>query len=185
MISRDRSRPDRNWDWGRLIPVLIIFGGRLRRGRLFQMTVGSDQRPAAMVALLENERWPADHLMTASFLWFVSTAPRALLETSDGNGSGCTPRLVGRAARQIAVIVALSGAAEGRLWLHADPRGGQPLFDWYSNLGMAIVDPQSVPILPGYNASLPPRTNDGRYFCLDAAAAQRLHDEYSPLKRYL
>jgi hypothetical protein len=57
LIDRGPARADVRWDWVVEIPALVFYGGRRRSPRMFQITVGPDNRPAAMIALLENERW--------------------------------------------------------------------------------------------------------------------------------
>ncbi|TGD96124.1 hypothetical protein [Methylobacterium nonmethylotrophicum] len=69
------TRPDTNWNWQRNIMPLILLGMGHRGGRLFQVTVGTDERPAAMIALLSRERWCLDAGKSATFVFFLSAAP--------------------------------------------------------------------------------------------------------------
>ncbi|TGD99872.1 hypothetical protein [Methylobacterium nonmethylotrophicum] len=84
------------------------------------------------------------------------------------------PKMIGRAALDVAACIALN-ECEGRLWLHADPKGGPRLLSWYRNLGMEIVDPATYPTLPGFSSG---RFNDGRYLNFDRDAALRFHDSH-------
>ena len=119
--------------------------------------------PAAMVALLERERW-FDGGGLATFVWYLSTAPSHLLQL-EVNGSRTVPKLVGRAAIDSAMVV----SAGGKLWLHADPRGVD-LMLWYGTIpGLTRISERQFSILPG-----PPvvrRRNDGRYFAAPSSTS--------------
>ncbi len=81
------------------------------------------------------------------------------------------------AALDVAVVVSLRGAAQGRLWLHAAPEGGGRLLEWYQARGLERV-PRTT-ILPGPRIGT--RHNDGRYFRLTEESAKTvMHslDEY-------
>lgn len=180
-IAQTPSRPDADWNWRRIIPVLTFVGAHRRGGRIFQMTVGPDEKPAAMVAILETERWYADTSLPATFLWFLSTAPAQCLSIVDDRGVTLSPKLIGRAAFDIAVTIARESEGKGRLWLHADPKGGSTLMSWYTtDIGMSIVDPSVHPRMPG-DPIRGGRPNDGRYLFLDehdADVAYRAMSQY-------
>lgn len=175
VIARRTSRPDAAWNWPMLIQPLTLLGGLRRGGRLFQVTIGAEQKPAAMIALLSNERWFEDWSQPATFLWFLSAAPPEALSFEDARGVRIKPRQVGRTAFDVALTVALQSAGKGRLWLHADPLGGDKLMAWYRlTIGMRIIDPVRYPKLPG-DAIRRTRPNDGRYLYLDEPSALQTH----------
>ena len=160
------SRPDSDWNW-RLIAKLLRLG-RFRRPRLLQLRVGEKSLPAAMVALLERERW-FDGGGLATFVWYLSTAPSHLLQV-EVSGSLGVPKLVGRAAIDAAMVVSATGEAGGKLWLHADPRGVD-LMLWYGTIpGLTRISERQFSILPG--PPLVRRRNDGRYFAAPASTSQ-------------
>ncbi|MCJ2036864.1 hypothetical protein [Methylobacterium sp. J-068] len=175
VIARDRRRADVAWNWPNIIRPMTMAVGVRRGGRLFQMTIGDEQRPAAMISLLTKERWFADRRQPATYLWFLSRAPTETLTFRDRDNAAFTPRQVGQAAFDVALTIALESAGQGRLWLHADPIGGDKLLRWYSQMtGMRTIDPGDYPKLPG-DAVRGDRNNDGRYLYLDEKGAERTH----------
>ena len=160
-IRVDGARPDRDWDWVWEIPILTFAVGVARRPRIFQLSLALDDFPLGMIALLENERWPTDHAQPAVYVWYVTGAPFAAVA---GRGD---PKLRTAATLDIAVTIGLNSAADGRLWLHAAPEGGDTLLRWYTEKGFEQVAGHIV--LP--SGLLVPRENDGRYFQLTATAA--------------
>lgn len=163
-IATDPTRTDRAWDWRRRIPLIAFGGGFARRPRLFQLHTDPGDFPLGMIALLENERAIGDEASSAVFVWYLAGAPEAAVQ-AHGN-----PRAITTAVLDIAIQVGLHGQADGRLWLHADPGGGDRLLDWYQAKGLEMV-PQDT-TLPG--PAIVGRPNDGRYFRLDEARARRV-----------
>jgi hypothetical protein len=162
LIARDPDMPDRAdraWNWRRIRGLARVAGQR-RQPRFFQIRCGEDERPAAMVLLLADERWPGNRRHPAVFLWYLSVATRGYLTYPDGT----RPLDVGLAAIDTAVVVSLTGDAKGRLWLHADPNAGQPDLCRYYGLtaNMGRIPSIAVPVLP--SSFLKPRHNDERYF---------------------
>jgi hypothetical protein len=159
-IAGDLARTDRDWDWGWITP--LTFGiGRRRRPRMFQLCLAADDFPLAMISLLENERWIGDHSRAAVFVWYMAGAPAKAVEDKGA------PRLLTAAVLDVAVSVSLNGAAQGRLWLHAAPEGGERLLSWYDGRGLERVPGGTI--LPG--PIVHSRTNDGRYFRLTPTTA--------------
>jgi hypothetical protein len=161
-IAGDLARADRDWDWRWQIPMLTFGGGMARRPRMFQLCLAADDFPLAMISLLENERWIGDHSQSAVYLWYLAGAPAKAVERCG------KPKLLTAAALDIAVSVSLNGPAQGRLWLHAAPEGGDTLVNWYHSRGLEAVPKNSS--LPGPRLS--ERINDGRYFRLTPTTAR-------------
>ncbi len=132
---------------------------------MFQLRMAWNKFPLGMISLLENERWLDDHTRPAVFVWFLAAAPAEALSPLDTGQS--VPQLLTSATLDIAVTVSLNGPAGGRLWLHADPGGGDTLFNWYLNLGLENVGVRTI--VP--SARLLGRENDGRYFRLTPTTA--------------
>ncbi len=167
-----RDRADREWNWNQHRVVALLAGAR-RKPRFFQIRVGSDNRPAAMMLLLGNERWPGEETLPATYLWYLSVATRGFLTYPDGS----RPIDVGLAAIDAAITVSLRSAAGGRVWLRADPNAGQPDLCKYYGLSanMARVPAPAVPRLPGYirkGLLMKVRPNDGRYFAFTPELAR-------------
>jgi hypothetical protein len=170
---QETNRADANWKWHSRIAPIVFYGGFRRRPRIFQMTIGRDKVPAAMIAILEEERWVENSSENAVFLWFLSTAPDAYWQTVVNDLPGM-PKLVGRAALDVALTIALDGLTAGKLWLHADPKGGHGLRAWYgTDCGMTCLGKRAFPTLPGFSPSI--RSNDGRYFCFTEETAKWAH----------
>ncbi len=163
-------RADSQWNWTR-IAGLYLRAGLFRKPRLLQLRVGQRRLPAAMVALLEAERW-FDGGGQATFVWYLSTAPTDLLQV-EVNGVMAVPKLVGRAALDAAMVVSASCGAGGKLWLHADPKGVD-LISWYSSIpGLTRVSERQFSELPGspIPIRIAQRKNDGRYFASHASTS--------------
>ncbi len=162
-IDKSGPRADQGWDWRKI--ALLLWGAGMRRGpRLFQLQVGPELRPVAMLALLENERWVNDPQRPAVYVWYLSTAPRSISSATGVDGSPCTPGLVGKAALDVALCVSQASDGGGRLWLHADPNGGDSLIQWYGLDAHATRIPDiGLPFLPG-DGIRGARPNDHRYF---------------------
>ena len=160
-IRPDPGRVDRNWDWRWQIPLITFGGGLVRRPRMFQLCRASDAFPLGMLALLENERSINDHAQSAVYVWYLTGAPDNAVRDRGA------PKGITTAVLDIAVTLSLNGPAQGRLWLHAHPVGGERLLDWYRSRGLASVPPDTI--LPG--PAIVGRPNDGRYLHLDEAGA--------------
>ena len=170
-IRPDPDRADRDWDWKWQIPILSLGTILQRRPHIFQLCLEENGFPIAMVALLERERWIADHRVPAVYVWYLTGAPATAVQE---HGS---PKLITAAALDIAIIVSLEGGSRGHLWLHAAPEGGDRLLRWYANRGLDRVSIE----LPLPGPRLVPRQNDGRYFWLrpeKATVASGLMEEY-------
>lgn len=159
-IDKDPQRPDAGWNWPYVIAPFTLFGGWRRTCRIFQISLRDDNLPAAMIAILQNERWFDDEHEQAVFLWYLSTAPASMLTKIDSFGAAHYPTMIGTAALDIALCVALD-ECEGRLWLHAASGGGDKLLNWYAQKGMRNIDRRQHATLPGFGKG---RKNDGRYF---------------------
>lgn len=178
LIKRDQSRPDANWNWPFNIIPIVLFGHPHRRGRIFQITLGTERRPAAMIAVLTNERWCLDPQKSAAFVFYLSAAPAAWLGMHDASGNPITPKMVGQATLDVALCIALN-ECDGRLWLHAAPQGGTTLLNWYQHCGLQLVDPGRHSSLPGFIIG---RINDGRYLCIEGDASRQAYAAHSQFR---
>lgn len=96
-----------------------------------------------------------------AFAWLLTTAPDEHLEA---NGIPSTLAL-GKVLLDVIIQVSLATNCEGRVILHADPRGGPGLLVFYSRSMMQLLDPAQVPRV------VLNRKNDGRYFHFDEGRA--------------
>ena len=138
IISKDQSRPDRNWDW------LTIFGKTSVVTRLASF-LGQRQKtyciiardlkgisfPIGLLHLVQGYRWVLDHNDKSTFLWYLAAAPRSVIDER----FAIRPRMMA-AFIDIGLVVSMNDGNEGRVFLHADPAGGSKLEASYVRGGM-------------------------------------------------
>lgn len=95
------------------------------------------------------------------FAWLLTTAPDEHLEANGIPGA----LALGRVLLDVVIQISLATSSEGRVMLHADPRGGPGLLIFYSRSMMLLLDPAQVPRV------VLNRKNDGRYFLFDEGRA--------------
>ncbi|WP_145701894.1 hypothetical protein [Azospirillum baldaniorum] len=177
VIDSIPNRADAGWDWNLKIPMAAFMGGMVRQPRLFQVTAGPSAHPAAMIAILLNERcfYSAG---PAAFLWYLSTAPDPCIKVQTRGGRIDSPGMLGLAALDVALTLSLHSPCNGRMWLHAAPQGGNALLHWYGLSAVANrVPSESYGTLPG--APFMGRRNDERYFAFTTETALWAHARFS------
>lgn len=171
VIDATPGRADRGWLWPRLFSKLVpLHRGVMSRPITPLCIEVQDDRgdivPAAMLLLCENYPWLAQKnpRELSTFTWFLTSAPDWAL----GNLRVPNPPKLGTALIDSALVNSLTTGNQGRMWLHAAPAGGTFLMGWYANTAGMTNHPANLPLPIWW------RQNDGRYFSLDAATAQRL-----------
>lgn len=91
----------------------------------------------------------------AVFVWYISTAPARVLQLY--MRTAFVPKALGQASLDIAITRSFMAGLGGRIGLHADPKGGTELMEWYkgrkmTNFPAGLKLPRSI------------RVNDGRFF---------------------
>ena len=124
--------------------------------------------PVALLRMVSNYICLDQPEKQAPFIWYMSRAPASALqklEISDRRllDDNLIPKMMGQIMLDTALIHSIRYFYQGNLGLHADPKGGTQLFEWYKNQGM-----NNIPIPQGYNGY---RTDDGRYFCYNSINA--------------
>jgi len=179
------SRADHNWHWTRirvLLPLAQSLIKRrcraltilLRRDRIWQepWEAGPPKPedepkaiPAAMVLLIESYPWllPTARKRQSTFTWFMAAAPKKVLQ---GLGVFATPSL-GSILLDTALITSMALGYRGRMWLHANRRGGQRLFDYYSKKCNLLNVSDGFPLPSG-------SLSDGRHFYATSKIAKQL-----------
>ncbi len=178
------SRVDHHWSWPR-IRVLLPLAQSLIKRRCRALTVLLQRDliwqepwegppkiedepkaiPAAMILLIESYPWllPTARKRQSTFTWFIASAPKKVLQEL---GVFTTPSL-GSILIDTALITSMTLGHRGRMWLHADHRGGQRLFDYYSkkcnlpNVGHGFPLPSGL-------------LSDGRHFYATSTIAKQL-----------
>jgi hypothetical protein len=170
--GQKRRRVDEKWNW----PYQIEFcraAGLWRGPRVYQLTVGKEEQPAAMVFLLRKERW-IDPGAGAVYVWYLSTAPDSVLSVTTLSGGMGVPGLVGLAALDIGIVESMNAGWKGRLSLHAEP-DGEPLAlpEWYALRSCATRIPsESHRRLPGVGGWTRDNGPNSHYFAFTVESAQ-------------
>jgi hypothetical protein len=115
------------------------------------------------------ERYPDLHdpERESVFLWYLSPAPEEFFQSGRGRVLECFPKALMAVGMDMAITHSYNVMRRGRVGLHAAPKGGQALFDWYSDpaRGGMISIPPAGRLAGGW------RRNDGRYFYHDEITA--------------
>jgi hypothetical protein len=182
--GKKHSRADHYWRWPRL-RVLLPLAQSLIKRRCRALTVllqrdliwqepwqGPPKReddpkaiPAAMILLIESYPWllPTTRTRHSTFTWFIAAAPKKVLQEL---GVVATPSL-GSILIDTALITSITLGYQGRMWLHADRRGGQRLFDFYSKKCNLLNVSDGFPLPSG-------SLSDGRHFYATSKIAKKL-----------
>ena len=170
-IAKEK-RPDQKWNWDLLGTLYYSYAKTVGQQPkiLVVSTVLDDGRsvPVAMVMIVNNYYSLNDYPRNkrASFLWFLSDAPRSALQKAKLDEDGRMleaheiPKMVGTIALDSAVCEAFNAITEGRMGTHADPKGGESLISWYESKKMLRL-PKNIPLPVGLRSVLV--SNDGRY----------------------
>ena len=172
------------WHWDRVIRPLLFHGGRKRKAALYRLSVGSRDRPAAMLAVLTEERWPLDPALDAVYVWYLSTAPDEVLTVDTLSGESGIPGKISQAALDVAITLSLNNPrTRGRVWLHADPGGKDKLMRWYGIDAMGTRIPMETHSrLPGFIHARS-RANDQRYFVWTPDMSEWFSSRFDDLRR--
>ena len=177
-IKIDKNRTvDKNWVWPRLFRWQNFIARALGQS-LVSIAVGIEDNkcdtflPIGLILLVKKYYALHDTNKQASFVWFMSTAPKTFLSNMLGNQN--VPEKIGSAMLDTAISLSFNSSLMGRIGLHAAPPGGQWLFDWYLNEGLKNLDknkklPSGRGIIQFFKQPL--SGNDGRYFYTDQQAA--------------
>jgi hypothetical protein len=176
-IRYNSARADRHWNWP-MIASLMFGGAADKRPKILLMRARypTGSAPAAIMALLEDEDWVTGAEQSSVFVWHFATTPRMalprLVEIPEGSSP---PRLLGRAALDMAVTIAVEEEAKGRLWLTTGGGAGtESLAQWCAlENGMCRLPAEAIPTLP--SAPRLQRTNGGRCFVHTPATAHWSH----------
>jgi hypothetical protein len=128
--------------------------------------------PCTIIAMVRNVRAIDAPRARSAFLWYVASAPKDLLRPFVSK----PPGMLGKAGLDVALCEAFRARREGRLALHADPKGGDELMKLYTDRHM-LAHPKGAP-LPFFVRG---NVSDGRYFYYTpelALVALADHDPY-------
>ena len=165
-----RSRADRLWAWSVLLPMChlvqllkrrhcrpLVIWARDDRGRFLRV---------GMSIFIESYPYlDATRSLESNFVWFLSAADTALLQSDFGMSE---PPALGRVLLDNAIILSQNAGLEGRIGLHAAAAGGRVLLNIYRACGLTRL---------AASATLPSgvqRKNDGRFFFADEVRAESM-----------
>lgn len=175
IIQNNNRRADVHWNWPvfrTIFPQLQEIRGR-RCKALTTFTKNRYGNPVPIAMHLIIERYP--HLPnqneTASFVWFMATAPKEAFKELEIPGNFVE---LGRICVDTCLITSYGVGLDGKLDLHCAPRGGSWLFNFYLNDCKLINLPNHVSI----NVAGRSFKNDGRYFNADLKRAKELTDYF-------
>jgi hypothetical protein len=144
-ISGDVTRLDSNWDWlvlSRKNSAVNRIASLLRQTPKTYCIVAADREgkafPIGMLHLVQRYPWILDATKSSSFIWYLSAAPKTLLDKR----FGCRPRLM-PAFIDAGLVVSVNSGHSGRLFLHADPNGKEILAASYLRCGLARATPDA------------------------------------------
>ena len=115
-----------------------------------------------------------------NFVWYLQGAPKGYLEEKGIDKKEFDIK-IGTALLDTAIIKSFENVTEGRLLLHADPKAGDGLLEYYKTQGFKRIDDKNIKRIS------PARKNDGRFFYMNTANAlnylnkNRLTIEQTPL----
>jgi hypothetical protein len=101
------------------------------------------QLVAGMILLVEPYPFLMDHRKNAPFLWFLAAAPSEFLRQRLNNAR---PSML-QALVDVGIVFSLQRKYQGRIGLHADPKGGDALAARYLHCGLqALPDDVTLPM---------------------------------------
>lgn len=188
-ISQDRSRPDRNWDWPSLASKRTAasrLATLLGQSQKTYCIVAQDNEggafPIGMLHLVEKYRWVLDGSVSSAFIWYLAAAPKDMIDER----FGVRPWMMS-AFIDVGLVVSMNNGHGGRLFLHADPAGGQSLEDSYAKCGMMKTTPDAkISMVRKFMARHSVRATGaaGAYFYTDEEIARTLLNYSNCLRSY-
>lgn len=175
VIAQDQNRTDADWDWRAYYDYLRM--AFLRREPCFFALCMDNNDEVIVLALamcLADESYPVDKSLRSLFGWYLTAAPEVALAKYLHPDD--MPKLIGRGCLDSALIKSVATGNMGRIWLHADEKGGQELFDIYINWKMINI-PRGVRVQRFLK-----NRNDGRYFYYGAKEADTAMQVFDPFR---
>lgn len=158
------GRSDQSWNWPRFYVTRNLYESQYP---IFYALLTNGVYGPVVLALcycLGQTKFPSTNEAKAVFVWRLSAAPSEALERHLPRDFLRNPR--GSAVFDAALLLSLTNEHEGRLWLHAAPKGGDKLANFYESWGMQNV-PEHVTIKRYWRS-----VNDGRYFFHNAETTE-------------
>jgi hypothetical protein len=144
IIDEDPDRVDQGWNWLLYAPFSTLTGtvlGRNPVGYCVGLVRGDRFVPCALAQLLGDYPALDDNDRRSTFTWFLTTAPRSAMLSNEAYGltEDRVPKRLGTITLDVAVTHSINHGGGGRMSLHADPKGGERLLQWYRDRGMLVL----------------------------------------------
>jgi hypothetical protein len=202
------ARADQKWIWPRILATRALVADLLLQQPIAYVVEVLDAtgvfRPAVMLMLVDAYPYLPKHDLASVFVWYLSPAPRDYFVKELGIAPDKAPdsKELMRAGMDVALTESYNRRLTGRLGLHAAPRGGDKLLDWYKSPaegerksrggGMKPLPPTSA-LPPGMRSAVGrvkliiggslKKRNDGRYFYHDESTAFVASRSMDPCRR--
>lgn len=184
------ERADQGWIWPRIFANVTLLADLILQQPLGYVVEAFDDatamfRPAVMLMLVGAYPYLLQHELGSVFVWYLSPAPRGYFigKLRWGNSKIPDSKELMRVGMDVAITDSYNRRLNGRLGLHAAPKGGDRLLNFYRSEddgGMTQL-PATSP-LPAGMRSVMDRVkliirgnlrarNDGRYFYHDERTA--------------
>ena len=154
----EKSEVAKDWNWEQN-RFFLVPASKLAKQKPEFITLKKDGVPVAMMLYGKEfrEQVTTGVPQPTGFIWYVQKAPKEYLEKNNITEKEFDVKIA-TAILDTAVTLSLNGLPGGNVLLHADPKGGDFLLDFYSKQGF-----KQIPLEAGERISVT-RANDGRYF---------------------
>lgn len=174
-IDKDSDRVDYRWNWPIIVSSHSILANQLKQDpKCYAIGKDLDSIFIPIALILIAESYPALHDKTkkCSFVWYMAGAPQEYCVQFITE-----PELasVGRLCLDIGITTSFNNLYGGNLGLHADPKGGMDLFNFYEQK-CNLLHLNSKTWISLF------RRNDGRYFYADSDRAVLLSRNFDHLR---
>jgi len=164
------DQPDSDWNWKKLYSRRLVFPGK--EPKFYALCMKDDEQDIvlSLCYCLCIEQYPVDLEKESLFVWYISRAPKQAIEKFVELQK--IPGLTGRGSLDAALVKSLAKGHNGRVWLHADRKGGIDLLNTYISWGMTKI-PETTSIF-----RFGVECNDGRYLFFDEHQAELAMSEF-------
>ncbi len=165
VMPHEQSEVAKAWNW-KIYENTLYHLAKLAKQEPNFITISTKGVPVAMMLYVNSlkEMVTNGTPEPTGFVWYVQKAPKTFLLENNIDEKSFDVKIA-TAILDTAVTMSLNGESKGKVLLHADPKGGDFLMQFYEKEGF-----KNIPLSSGDKISLH-RDNDGRYFWMDSQSA--------------
>ncbi|MBN2769042.1 MAG: DUF1738 domain-containing protein [Campylobacterales bacterium] len=165
VMPHEQSEVAKAWNW-KIYENTLYHLSKLAKQEPNFITISTKGVPVAMMLYVNSlkEMVTNGTPEPTGFVWYVQKAPKTFLLENNIDEKSFDLKIA-TAILDTAVTMSLNGENKGKVMLHADPKGGDFLMQFYEKEGF-----KNIPLSSGDKISLH-RDNDGRYFWMDSQSA--------------